>query len=586
MLNISGTNIISSLGFSSDENFENVLAGKSGLRHYGSGIFDLPEPFVASLIDRERLNVEFNRHCGRDNYNFCLNENTFTDLEKAAMLSVHYANEQAKIDLASERTLFVISTTKGNVDKLTVNNKQFTIDGQSNCELYLWHSAKTVSQFFGNKNMPVVVSNACISGAAAQIAALRELESGNFDFAVVVGVDFLSKFIISGFQSFKALSAEPCKPFDSRRNGLNLGEAAATMIFSNYKSQISDYGLLAGAIRNDANHISAPSRTGEGSLHALNSILGSPLHILDSQLAFVNAHGTATPYNDAMEMVAIERAGLQNVPTNSLKTYFGHTLGAAGVVESIISLIALERGVVLPINNEHSTIHNVQCPINLSQTLQKTDKLYFVKMLSGFGGVNAALLFGKIRNEYANKNNLHISGQQDIFIKKEINLSFKNAAEITDLYRSSLIDYPKFFKMDNLSKMGFVAAEMMLKDEQERFAPREDFGVICFNRSSSLQVDTQYQSTIQSNDNYFPSPLLFVYTLPNIVAGEIALRNKFLGETSFYVCQHFEAVQIERIVRNTFSDPTLNEVLVAWVEAFDGIFEIKMRWLARRKIVQ
>ena len=99
-------------------------------------------------------------------------------------------------------------------------------------QIYLWHTAELIAAFFNNPNTPIVVSNACISGAAAQITAMRALQSGNYDYAVVVGVDFLSKFIISGFQAFRALSPQLCRPFDKNRCGLNLGEAAATMIFS------------------------------------------------------------------------------------------------------------------------------------------------------------------------------------------------------------------------------------------------------------------------------------------------------------------------------------------------------------------
>ncbi|MDR1543713.1 MAG: beta-ketoacyl synthase [Prevotellaceae bacterium] len=397
MINISGTNIISSLGFTSQENFENVLAGKSGLRRY-ENLFGLPESVVASLIDRERLNDEFSA-------NIPCFENTerLTILEKAAILSVFIANKEAQIDLSSKKTIFILSTTKGNIELLGVEAKNF-----SPLQIYLWHSAKTISQFFGNPNTSLVVSNACISGAAAQIAALRELENGNFDYAVVVGADFLSKFIISGFQSFKALSQEVCRPFDSQRNGLNLGEAAATIIMKNAKLTCKVKGkiendshiqLLCGAIRNDANHISAPSRVGEGSFRALHALLDTRYSLLDTEIAFINAHGTATPYNDAMEMQAIERAGLQNIPTNSLKAYFGHTLGAAGVLESIISMYALKNQVVIGIENEKLTckaeekIENDDCPINICRKTAATDKNYFIKLLSGFGGVNAALLF-------------------------------------------------------------------------------------------------------------------------------------------------------------------------------------------------
>ena len=161
-------------------------------------------------------------------------------------------------------------------------------------------------------------------------------------------------------------------------------------------------------------------------------------------------------------------------------------------------------------------------------------------------------------------------------IKRHIHLSFKNSAEITDFYRSLHIDYPKFFKMDGLSKMGFLASELIFEDAENRFAPSENIAVIGFNRSSSLHIDAQFQATIQCNDHYFPSPSLFVYTLPNIVIGEIAIRNNILGETSFYICKAFDAKQIVRTVRNAFCDKTTTAVLVAWIECFEAKREVFM----------
>ena len=154
-------------------------------------------------------------------------------------------------------------------------------------------------------------------------------------------------------------------------------------------------------------------------------------------------------------------------------------------------------------------------------------------------------------------------------IKKHIRLSFESPAEITEFYRSLQIDYPKFFKMDSFSKLGFLASEMIFKDIENRFIPCENVAVICFNRSSSLDTDMQYQATISDSKNYFPSPSLFVYTLPNIVTGEIAIRNNFLGETSFYICKEFDVKQIARTVRNAFCDKTTTAVLVAWIEHFE-----------------
>jgi 3-oxoacyl-[acyl-carrier-protein] synthase-1 len=407
-----GDNIISSLGFTTDENYHAVKQGISGIIHYEAGTFGLPYPFIASLIDKERLLDAFATICRRDAIHGI--SSSMTPFEKAAILSVFTANKETQIDLANPRTLFILSSTKGNVDLLNtrfpINRYSISDPPQSGCELsgiglraiepsfFLWHSAELIAQFFKNRNTPVVVSNACISGAAAQITAKRALQSGKYDHAVVVGADFLSKFIISGFQAFKALAPELCKPFDKNRCGLNLGEAAATLIFSREETKHAP-SLQCGAIRNDATHISAPSRTGEGSFRALKSILSSNLKSqnLISQIAFINAHGTATSYNDAAEMNAIARAGLENIPVNALKSNFGHTLGAAGVLETIISIRALHEGIILKTlgfeESETLIINNEQLILNICKETIHTDKKYFIKMMSGFGGVNAALLY-------------------------------------------------------------------------------------------------------------------------------------------------------------------------------------------------
>lgn len=393
-MKILGTNIISSLGFTANDNFNNVRAGISGIRRYEVGTFDLPEPFMASLIDKNILDDHFaNTFLHNASNDRQQAAERLTALERAAVLSVARANTEANIDLSSAETLFVVSTTKGNIDSISSSN------GAADNTAFLWTSARRIADFFGNGNTPITVSNACISGAAAQVAAMRQLSSGQFTNAVVVGMDFLSKFIISGFMSFKALAPTLCKPFDADRCGLNLGEAAATIIFG----KATDYPptgthLINGAIRNDATHISAPSRVGEGSRRAIDHTLKSE-GIAPCDIAFVSAHGTATPYNDAMEANAIQRTGLGDVPVNSLKSYFGHTLGAAGVLETIISAKALEHNLILPTLNcdtpEQIVIDDEPFSLNIPKEATYTDKKYFLKTLSGFGGINAALLLRK-----------------------------------------------------------------------------------------------------------------------------------------------------------------------------------------------
>jgi 3-oxoacyl-[acyl-carrier-protein] synthase-1 len=152
----------------------------------------------------------------------------------------------------------------------------------------------------------------------------------------------------------------------------------------------------------------------------------------------------------------------------------------------------------------------------------------------------------------------------------DMNHAEQGNALLTELYRAYVGDYPKFFKMDTLSKLGFVASEMLLKDEgQERFVPREDRAVVLFNKTASLQADTNYQATIQDPENFFPSPAAFVYTLPNIVTGEIAIRNKYYGETSFIVLDSCDAQIMARQLMNAFQDPMTQSILGGWLDCND-----------------
>lgn len=138
------------------------------------------------------------------------------------------------------------------------------------------------------------------------------------------------------------------------------------------------------------------------------------------------------------------------------------------------------------------------------------------------------------------------------------------------LYRQHANDYPKFFKMDTLCRLGFIATELLLQAEgAERFVPTEDRAVILANRNASIKNDTDYLKTISEQD-YYPSPALFVYTLPNIVTGEIAIRNKYMGETAFYILDTPD--QLMPIVETTLNTPysTLNSAIAGWCDCSDA----------------
>ena len=582
-----GDSIISPLAMTSHGNYEAVLRGESRLQ-YHEHAFGLPEPCFISLLDDERIDRAFEII-----YDYSVKD--YTKMEKAAILAAHQAIEEANIAADRDNVIFILSTTKGNVDLL--ENNPYEPERP-----YLWRSAQLIAEFFDNPNTPIVASNACISGCAAQVAAFNLLQSGEYKYAVVIGAETLSKFVISGFQSFKALSQERCKPFDANRCGLNLGEAAAAIVYTKDDdiTHIPDDALIlrAGAINNDANHISGPSRTGEGLLHSINKVMAG---FDKAQLAFINAHGTATLYNDDMESVAINRANLQDTPVNSLKGYFGHTLGAAGVLETIMSHQALKHQTVIPTLGTDTP--GTAMPVNVALQSQPVSGNAFMKLISGFGGSNAAILAEINRDNTTGSpiETVHAPSLQQPKMTEKPTISVISECEITDnavvlngqtivtraeqsdtwladIYRHIGMAYPKFFKMDNLCKAGTLAAELLLKDvDFDRETVKPDWAVILMNSASSLDDDRHYQTTIQDADNYYPSPAVFVYTLANIVTGEIAIRHKIGGESSFYVLPTFSSELMEKTVEQCFAtNPELTHIICGWVDYDDGRCDVRM----------
>ena len=141
-------------------------------------------------------------------------------------------------------------------------------------------------------------------------------------------------------------------------------------------------------------------------------------------------------------------------------------------------------------------------------------------------------------------------------------VSIASGTDLTALYRKLVGNYPKFFKMDTLSKLGFLLAEMLVADDSDRFTEREDRAVLVFSRFGSLANDLDYAKSMED----FPSPSLFVYTLPNTVAGEIAIRNKYQGETGAFLLEGYDRSHIDKIVHQVFQDRITRDAIVAWID--------------------
>jgi 3-oxoacyl-[acyl-carrier-protein] synthase-1 len=306
------------------------------------------------------------------------------------ILSIGLALEQSEIDAATSQ--IILSTTKGNIDLLDKkNNSEIPQE-----RLWLWSLADIIASHFGSQYKPLVVSSACISGSQAIITAARMIRLGHCDHAIVTGGDLVTEFVASGFQSFQALSPGVCKPFDANRDGLSLGEGVGTLLLTKDQSMASGrkkVTIAGGSISNDANHISGPSRDGEGLWLAIEGSM-KEAGVLVSDIDFISAHGTATPYNDEMEAKALAWARLQNAPVNSFKGYLGHTLGAAGLIETILTIRCIQENLL--VKSLGYSLHGVTVPLQIIIENREQMVNCALKTASGFGGCNAGIILRSV----------------------------------------------------------------------------------------------------------------------------------------------------------------------------------------------
>jgi len=372
---ITETNCITPLGFDVATNIQNIVSYRSGIElHLNSSLME--KPFYASIINDDQLNEAFAKVSSSEN---------FTRLEKMMILALQPIVQKSKFDFET-KTGFLLSTTKGNITDLK-NPSDNNIKN-----VYLHQIAKNIADFFGFKKTPIVISNACVSGVLAVSVAKKLIQSEMFDNIFIVAGDEVSEFVLSGFNSFQAMSYLPCKPFSINRSGVSLGEATAAVLVSSNREN-AKIKIIGESAINDANHISGPSRTGEGLFRSIENALAEA-KINPNQIDYISSHGTATPFNDEMEAIAFNRLGLEKVPVNSLKGFYGHTLGTSGLLETVIGIQSvLESRIFTSLVFDEMEVSQ---PINIIEKNENRNINYFLKTASGFGGCNTAVLFQKI----------------------------------------------------------------------------------------------------------------------------------------------------------------------------------------------
>ena len=547
MTRIAATNITSPLGLTTAENYAAVKRNETGLKTV-DGPLGVPGRFCVGMFSEEQR---------KD-----LRLEGFSWFESLAIRSIRDALRQTVVNPASDRTILILGTSTADIEELADTPEK---DGAF---LSPGEAARKIARSLGFVTEPLVASNACISGGTAQMLAQRLIGAGVCDTAVVCGVDVVSAFVLAGFDAFKALSPMECRPFDIERLGLNIGECAATLVLTKDSPEEEGWRLVDGCLNNDAYHVSAPIPSGDGIRRTVVKALTPEMK---DKLACVTAHGTATMFNDQMESKGIADAGLGTLPTTAYKAHFGHTFGASGVVEAIITMCSLDEGLVLPVRGFEEL--GVSGRIRVCDALETTQKRAFVKTQSGFGGCNGALVYAKEavpekpmeKVSYETLRSVRITPTECVLDRKAQPFASTGAALISDIYKTLLADGSRFFKMDMYSRLAYVATGLLAKDSLQGIEP-EEVALFVFTRNGSLLADRKHLSTFSNPEEFYPSPAVFINTLPNVVLGEIAVKNNIQGETTLVMLGERNDALMEEIVNVSARATRPSAVIYGWVD--------------------
>jgi len=369
-----------------------LLEGRSGLTHRGFETATLDTWLgVVDAIDDVRLPAALSRYDCRNNR-----------LAELALNCDDFAGQvrRAATRHGAARVAVILGTSTSGILHSEVAYRQ---RDPASGALPAWlHYAEThdnaslaryVQAALGLRGPAFVISTACSSGAKAYASAARLIALGVIDAAVVGGVDTLCMTTLYGFNALELLSADICRPWDARRNGLSLGEGAAFALLQRDDPQPAAW-LLGCGESSDGHHMSSPHPDGAGAALAMRAALDDAA-LAPQDVHYLNLHGTGTPNNDAAEDVAVCAVFGRALPVSSTKGATGHTLGAAGAVEAAITLLALQHGFVpvgLNLLQRDAALHARYVCEPQSRPVKVAASNSF-----GFGGSNACLVFGAAR---------------------------------------------------------------------------------------------------------------------------------------------------------------------------------------------
>jgi len=394
---VTGIGIISSIGNNLKETTQSLLHKKSGIKPISILNTRHKDDFVLGEV--KKTLQELHQLAGTNT------EEPWTRTALLGLIAASEAYDDAGLYLSDEcRTGIVSASTVGGMDRSELYYKDFIGKAEYKKFIDTHHAGdhtEKIAEALGINDYLTTISTACSSSLNSIMFGTRLIKNGMLDQVIVGGSDALSKFTINGFNTLMILDKEHCHPFDESRKGLNLGEGAAYLVLEKeseaLKKKKKIYAYVSGyANANDAHHQTASSHDGTGPYLAMKHAL-EKAGLQPAEIDYINVHGTGTENNDLTESIAIKRLFNDKVPPfSSTKAFTGHTLGAAGVIESVFSIIALQEQKLLPnINFKNKIEETGLVPV----TEVKEAKIDHVLTNSfGFGGNDSSLVFSYSQN--------------------------------------------------------------------------------------------------------------------------------------------------------------------------------------------
>ncbi|TGV02235.1 beta-ketoacyl-[acyl-carrier-protein] synthase family protein [Flavivirga rizhaonensis] len=392
---ITGMGIISSIGNNVEENYRSLIEGKTGISRI-SKIKTLHKDHIM-VGEIAFTNQELEQQIG------LTPDNNYSRTALLGVTAAKQAIQNAGIsNINKYKTGLISATSVGGMDKTEAYYHDY-FENKATQKYIAGHHAgdstqKIAEQLGIEQSLVTTISTACSSAANAIMLGARLIKSGQLDRVIVGGSDCLSKFTINGFKTLMILSDTYNTPFDENRKGLNLGEAAAFLVLESDKVVQTESKTVLAYVKgygnaNDAYHQTASSENGDGATLAMQKAL-KVAELSSSDIDYINAHGTATGNNDLSEGQAILRVFDKGVPDfSSTKAYTGHTLAAAGAIEAVYSVLALQNNVVYPNLNFKTQMKEFSMTPQLEL---KEKELHTVLSNSlGFGGNCSTIIFSK-----------------------------------------------------------------------------------------------------------------------------------------------------------------------------------------------